>query len=671
MRKEKSLLAILVAYTGIYVCLSILFYFFGRPFIAGIYQGQSLPFLNILISHQSTHPLNYYFIKCIRLWVFAYFIGCAAITSFRQPQKLCARLSAHFSLFAALVFAAYGFYVLFLFWNPGFFTQPVTQDDYIHHYVFGLSEAEYLRHFFTPWGYDPFQNAGWVNYGIDNFWGALFFVLLGWIHQTALIFNCAVVLAYILPLFLVFLTARVMQLDKTGQFVLLILSAFLLTGFAELRNFYRLGVYGFILSTYFALFIWSLVYRSIHGERPALFIWAVGVAGFACWIHPLTGLTILILVLPSLAGVRKQLTVRRCLFLGAGALVVVCANLPWMLPLLHQKMFFKMATPLMQTGPGYFFYILRSDRGFDLLFILVLVFIFRTIRNKNLLYFEIIVSALIMAVMAFCGTQIGLSSAEPSRYLVPLGILIVFAAALIAGNELAERNLIYYGALALLSLVLITPPIPLRFGYPADSSADRLISFVKRSVPKTGRVLVQESLQYTYFDTSSHFVVALPVYTGREICANLGPSPGMLYPRFFENELFGRQLEIMPDTMLRSYLNLYAVSHVMVYSPEARQYFSASRLFRNVFSEKPFTVFEYLSRDTGRCFNCSAEVRSAQGKLFVSNAQGPSVVLKYHYFPFLKVKPAGLKIEPAMLMDDPVPFIRVDNGTVRDFIVQQ
>ena len=43
--------------------------------------------------------------------------------------------------------------------------------------------------------------------------------------------------------------------------------------------------------------------------------------------------------------------------------------------------------------------------------------------------------------------------------------------------------------------------------------------------------------------------------------------------------------------------------------------------------------------------------------------------LKYHYIDTLKISPGTLSITPVILMDDPVPFIRIENGDCDEFTI--
>jgi hypothetical protein len=458
--------------------------------------------------------------------------------------------------------------------------------------------------------------------------------------------------------------------EKPDRILFLVVTALLIIGFHEMRAFMRAGVTGFVISTYFAMYLWSLVYRYIREKRTRLIVSATAWGIVAMWIHPLTAITFPFLAVPGLVFSWKRLTVRDGILLGAGVAIVAVANLPWILPYARNVSFMNhLEASFKQTWPGYFLYVLRMERAFDFLLVLFSVYAYRAIRDRTIEKIPVIVSAVLLAMVAFFGTQIGLGGTEPMRFILPLNVLLSFAAVNIAQKELAGKNWIYWGASFGLLLFLARPPDPLRVGF-CDQRAEHLLGYIEKSVPPNGRLLVQESIEHAYFDC--HFTTALHLLTGREMLFNPGGHAAEpQFPRFMDNEIFGRRLSAVSDSLLQAYCKLYSVTHVLVCNPAGRDFFRNIPEFKELFFTDPYAIFEYTAQETARCYGCLADVRPACGSLTVTNAQGPEVILKYHYHPMLKIKPESLKMEPVNIMEDPVPFIRVKNGTVRDFVIHQ
>ena len=670
MLKTKSLPIAFLEFTGLYLCLVAVFLIWGRMIVGGIYHGTSLPILNFLITHQGANSLDYYLHKCVMLLVAGYIIGAAALAAWVIPQKMSSMISAHYGRAVGLIFIGYGIYVLALFWTPEFFAQPVSQDDYIFRFVEGQRLAYgFLHHFSVPL-YDPFINAGQLDFGIDQFWPALFFALFGWTGHPAVVFNIAILFAYVVPLVLAYFFARSMPLNPPGRVIFLLAIALQLTGGIDSREFYRSGCFGFVLSTYFALYLFSLLRRYLAENKIRSLAGATLWGGFALWVHPLTGMTFLALALPLLVTFWRQLTPQRIALLFAAAGIVIIFNLPWIAPFLRYAWMSPTFTaPNLQTWPGIFAYSLFKDRGFDFLCILFIVFVYRTIRTRSTFNLSIIISCLLLALIAFFGSQIGLAFAEPARYSIPLEVLITLSVAMIFQHEVARKNFVYIGALAMLFLALVSPPLRLRFGYSYAPAAGRIIDYVKHSMPQGGRLLVQESAGHPWF--GSHFPVALPYFTGKEIIATTQYNVSIHYPHFIDNSMLGLPLASVGDSALQSYLRRSFVSHILVFSPEDRDAFNKRPWLRKTFSEGPFCIFEYGPGNTSRCFGSGAKARAAHVSLIITNAKSPSVVIGYHYYPFLKVTPPQVTIGPEMIADDPIPFIRAHNGSCEDFVIHQ
>lgn len=670
MSKKNSFLLVFSVWSLIILVSIGIVVVWGRDLFSAILNGTLFPFIKQ--HHASGLPgsIDHYLVKS--LWIIStlYALGISAILLLLSPQTLFRKLTSWYPVVVSIIFCVYAGYVLSQVCSPEFAKQPITMDDNILHFALGQESCEFIKHWGTSWGYNFFANAGQFDRGIDNFVPMVLFLLLGWTGQAALIFNLSVLLSFFIPVLLAWFFARNMLAEKPARILFLLVTALLIIGFHEMRAFMRAGVTGFVISTYFALYLWSLIHRYVLEKRTGLIISATAWGTLAMWIHPLTVITFMLLVAPTLALSWKRFTGRDIIFICAGFAIVVAANLPWILPY-HQNIAFMqhLEASFKQTWPGYFLYALRMERTFDFLLILFAVYVYRAIRSRHSEKIPVIASATLLAMVAFFGTQLGLGGTEPMRFILPLNVVLSFATVSIAEKELAGKNWIYWGAFFGLVLFLSRPPDPLRIGF-GDARAEKILSSIKETVPLNGRLLVQESIEHAYFDC--HFTTALHVLTGREILFNPGGHAAEpQFPRFIDNEIFGRCLSEISDSLLQAYCRLYAVTHVLVFSPAGRCYFRNNRLFKELFFTDPYSIFEYTAQESNRCQGCVADVRPSCGSLSVTNAQGPSVILKYHYHPMLKIEPASLILEPVKILDDPVPFIRVRNGTVRDFVIHQ
>jgi hypothetical protein len=170
----------------------------------------------------------------------------------------------------------------------------------------------------------------------------------------------------------------------------------------------------------------------------------------------------------------------------------------------------------------------------------------------------------------------------------------------------------------------------------------------------------------------------LPWYTGLEVIG--GPYPLVWLQHNFANfaalhglevpdaiRAFGRTLSELSPEQLRSYLEVYNVGWVVAYTDESVQAFGHEtwleplaqvgryRIYGNDDPASPF------ARGTG-------SVRVEYGALYVSNASQGELILKYHWAPFLAIDPPQ-DIAPQLILDDPVPFIRLPANTVTSFVI--
>jgi hypothetical protein len=110
---------------------------------------------------------------------------------------------------------------------------------------------------------------------------------------------------------------------------------------------------------------------------------------------------------------------------------------------------------------------------------------------------------------------------------------------------------------------------------------------------------------------------------------------------------------------------------VLIYEDLARDFFSKKKEFESVFRRGQFEILYYTKAKQGFCYNCSAEIKAQSGIITINRAAKSDIILKYHYYPLLKVVPDTIKIVPVKLFEDPVPFIRVVNANDGKITINQ
>jgi hypothetical protein len=126
---------------------------------------------------------------------------------------------------------------------------------------------------------------------------------------------------------------------------------------------------------------------------------------------------------------------------------------------------------------------------------------------------------------------------------------------------------------------------------------------------------------------------------------------------------FGRKTEDLNAETLEDYLMLYNVQYVACSGLLADK----MELLKDSYTEKTkignMRVFVAEPARLNWLIGPTNEVRVSAGpnRIRIENAPSGSFTLKYHYWPTL-CSSANTHISPVLLVDDPVPFIRVDNS---------
>jgi hypothetical protein len=236
------------------------------------------------------------------------------------------------------------------------------------------------------------------------------------------------------------------------------------------------------------------------------------------------------------------------------------------------------------------------------------------------------------------------------------------------------KNILYIICLTVLFVPLITSPMRIRYSF--DINAPRgawgeLLDFIKNDTAGNGRLLLQDSERIRPYGFT-HFPGIIPHATSKEMAGGPG---WVLYKdfkfvSFIDDTVFGRKpLKKISDYRLKQYLELYNIRYILTYSNIAHEFFGKSNMFKHIFKAGAYNIYEYLESKGSYCYEGTADIRVDYDKIFVENASPGTIILKYHYIDTLRIRPDWLKIGPVRLMDDPIPFIKVENGTCTNFTI--
>jgi hypothetical protein len=603
-------------------------------------------------------------------------------------------ITVHYKKLILLFFGLYLFYVLAVFttniftsptlvfnrtiplFNQSFFHSPLVTDDYSLHYTSTLEAVQFFKTKFRIWGYNPYFYAGYISgvfFEIDNHLAFLASLIFADLARPALVFNLTILISYLLlPVFSLF-AIRNFGTDRPGALSFFLLSMAFIWGGHWLKSFYYYGMYGFVLSVFMSLYVSSLFYRYVIDKTNTSIIKLLFWASAAFFVHPLASILCLAVCLPILLLYSDRLNFRHYCAILSCVLIVLLANFVWVGPFMKFYYRFNSLTEFFQSPIS--LSAASSDEDWPLFLassFLGLIFVYRSVKNRNYRFMGVfLLSYLAFLILAFWGSRIHLSDMQPYRFMLPLILLSIFLASSVMETEFRRKNLLFVIGLILLvgSLARKADPLRLDFGYAKYPAAQKILEYIKNNLSNSGRLHVQDSGGHPYFH--SHFSALIPQETSKEIVA--GPFPFSPtkdgFAQFVDDDFLGRKMVDIPDDEFRKYLELYNIKYFLLFNGAAKDFFNKHRAFRKIFEFESYAVYEYLDSDGSFCYRCKADVEADFDKISVRNANSSVTVLKYHYVDTLTVVPADIPIKPIRMLQDPNPFIQVENGKVSSFVI--
>ena len=193
-----------------------------------------------------------------------------------------------------------------------------------------------------------------------------------------------------------------------------------------------------------------------------------------------------------------------------------------------------------------------------------------------------------------------------------------------------------------------------------------LRTFLTEHTSSNARILICESgssiiLEPNNEDAGMYYSILIPTFLRREIISD-NNSYFFVKNAFYSDKIFSRH---MPQNY-PEYFDLLNISYIVTLVPEPKEIIRSVRA-RKLMSTEHLAVYE-VKREPSFFLRGSGRTVADYNRIKVSGASKGSVVLKYHWFEALKTVPP-LKIERYPIEGDPVGFIKVENGGVRDFTI--
>jgi len=578
-------------------------------------------------------------------------------------------------------------------------TLPITQlltqaplfyiDSPFHWYEIELAKS--LAGTWQAVGYDPFFAAGYIG-GVTFNASAKFPALLCVVFSPRLndivTYKLYVFAAGLLGPVCVPLAARWLRLSAGATLAATALGI-LAWWITALRWFDTAGLVSFVFACYLALPFAALVIRYLAERaswRVFLSLVVFGEAGF--FLHPLFPLLVAPLIVALTVARWRDIEFPR-LLMGFAALPVLCLlpNLLWIVPMLSHPSFAGDVSGYQKTIDISIVWnealgrITSDARGSRLNMVLWFGVLWAIAapaepRLKRMAIAVTLASAALILIAAVGAALPVIGRLQPNRLSASAYLDLSIPASL--GIVAAVENLLALGWRRIAALgsvvVFITASgfftrelwrelsfadIPHHGAQPPETRgvgklSAWILDWLKNKTSADARVLFEASKGRIHDE--AHMAGYYALTSDREFIG--GPYPYMHFAGFWDGFLFGRPIESFSSAEFADYLDLYNIGWILVFSDEAKQFLDRQPELTPLDGFGPFQTYaakgprsfflEGSGKVTARSFN----------RVELDQLSGSSVVLKYHFEPGLTAVPFA-QIEPAQMLDDPVPFIRI------------
>jgi len=294
---------------------------------------------------------------------------------------------------------------------------------------------------------------------------------------------------------------------------------------------------------------------------------------------------------------------------------------------------------------------------------------------------------LVLFVVSFYGVYLGLNAIAPARITLPLGLYLFFPAACALAASVGKvgewmrraapagrGDAVIVGAVAAMLLAAGLGSLPANFWRPYTlprleeregftEHGMALLAWLRDSTDARGRILHEATNRKTHQYYGSHMPAWIPYYAGREVAGS--PAPHALlqhnFLRFIAGSFRGEPIQSVDPNTLSSYFSLYNVRWVLCWRQATKRHFDRLPWAIRAGKFDKFALYRidlpasYFLRGSG-----SIEVQGHRIVLRDIMPEDGAVAIKYHWLESLRTDPPRT-IEPRFELDDPIPFISVQD----------
>ena len=542
--------------------------------------------------------------------------------------------------------------------NSECLSSPILKFDYAYHYLNSLNAKIYFTQRVESWGYNPFFDAGFIE--AQNPSSRILYPLLWFIPSTYLgfAFNIAILLILILFPCSFYFSGKLCNLPNEKSLLICATAMAMCVSFSVTREFIEIGHFGFLASISLSMISLSALYRFGQTLKWRYLLLQSLMASFALFSH----LFALYLLLPCIYFISYYLKPYKkqiFYFFVANFITIGSLNFSWLklfanyLLNYYQKNSFNQ---FLQSGSLQHLHVILEPPFLLIILIYFFKIITPAILKKNLFAPRLTSLFLYFALLTNCGSQIGFADLQPLRFIIPLLITALFHLI----TELKRPwDYLFIGGLLLCSIFPSNHiHRKLECGIRSDEYFD-IINVIKHRLNKSERLLVQDSLELTFFD--SRIMAAIQIHTDASLLSPAFPYP-TAYHHFRDGHIFGTTLQDIDQISLKKNLELYNVKLILVFSQLAKDKFAKMDFLKILYQTKKYTIFTVKKPSSSYFMTCSGKLHATHDKIVIHEANCSEFIIKFHYFTTLQAYPSELVISPFYHHKNAQPFIKISNN---------
>ncbi|MCB4755748.1 MAG: hypothetical protein LHV69_01710 [Elusimicrobia bacterium] len=570
---------------------------------------------------------------------------------------------------------------------------PILNTDFVLYYTRAIRTHEFFIRSGRFWGYDPFEMAGYISGPIHEV-GNIFTSLLAHLLSSILTIDKTLLMAVFIGFFLCpfLMISFVRNFGGTrDQGRLAFAICILMFGGLDFSTAWWIPgcLFTFFISSFLGLWIVSVFWKWM--VKKGFISWLLLTAGISVifQLHPSSLFIVIIPFLSIYLYFARTLKFKHHIFLSISVLIFFISNWYWIKPLIA---FYDWILP----SPYLPSFNLRdlithyspiqtrwedSLRSVANIITVVMPCFFLVKLSKHSASKSVLLAIWLMglAVFPFLGSHIPkIAGLQPLRYLLPFWLLGAGVVSLSLDTSTIRKSLVFLIPLALPVCLLWFNPVCYFSEFPKDLQT--VINYIKVEKPLPGRLLLECGDRPNCYP---HFSEIIPILTGQPLLGGDLPSNYLItrFTKFMNNCIedngsftdkpvaFGKHLSDIDEKKFAAYLRLYNVSNIAAWSKQSIRILN--RHSGILFS--PVKIGDHNFYQVKGNFNWfiqgNGNLAMDYDKLTIRGASKGILVIKSHWIKTFKTRPS-VPIRPRWLMDDPVPFIEVDNSVgAKDIVI--